>query len=126
MKGGDTRAKAAANGKRVGRPAKPAAAAIPSKDFAARVLARIAEKEDWRILKIEEVRSDEDYAVYLISDAKSGGSFFEGYREKRDGLPMRTVNHLHDKPQEHLVTHTISERWRIALEKAEARVRARS
>jgi hypothetical protein len=35
------------------------------------------------------------------------------------------VNHLHDKPIEHTVTHTLSERFRIALEKAEKRASSR-
>lgn len=42
--------------------------------------------------------------------------------EKRDGKAVHTVNHLHDKPIEHTHTHTISERMRIAMEKAELRV----
>ena len=42
------------------------------------------------------------------------------------GNPRDTVNHLHDKPIEHHVTHTLSERFRIALEKAEKRVSGRS
>lgn len=42
--------------------------------------------------------------------------------DKRDGKAVHTVNHMHDKPMEHLVTHTISERMKLALEKAEKRV----
>jgi hypothetical protein len=38
------------------------------------------------------------------------------------GKPVDTVNHLHDKPLELSVTHTLSERFRIAMEKAEKRV----
>jgi hypothetical protein len=41
------------------------------------------------------------------------------------GRPMDTVNHLHDKPLEMTVTHTLSERMRIAMEKAEKRVSGR-
>lgn len=42
--------------------------------------------------------------------------------DKRDGKAVHTVNHLHDKPQEHLVTLNLSERLRIAMEKATKRV----
>ena len=38
------------------------------------------------------------------------------------GRPVDTVNHLHDKPLEMNVTHNLSERFRIAMEKAEKRV----
>jgi hypothetical protein len=40
----------------------------------------------------------------------------------RDGKPVSTVNHLHDKPMELTVTHTLSEKMRIAMKKAEKRV----
>ena len=46
--------------------------------------------------------------------------------DKRDGKAVHTVNHLHDKPLEMTVMHTISERMKLALEKAEARVRSRN
>ena len=45
--------------------------------------------------------------------------------DKRDGKAVHTVNHLHDKPLEMTVTHTLSERMRIAMEKAEKRVSGR-
>jgi hypothetical protein len=38
------------------------------------------------------------------------------------GRPVDTVNHLHDKPIEHQVTLNLSERFRIAMEKAQKRV----
>ena len=45
------------------------------------------------------------------------------YLEDRSlGRPMDTVNHIHSKPIEHNVTHTLSERFRIAMEKGEKRV----
>jgi hypothetical protein len=43
--------------------------------------------------------------------------------DKAKGKAVITVNHLHDKPIEHNVTHTITERFRIAMEKADQRVR---
>lgn len=43
--------------------------------------------------------------------------------DRAKGKAMITVNHLHDKPLEMTVNHTISERFRIAMEKADKRVR---
>lgn len=42
--------------------------------------------------------------------------------DKAEGKAMQTLNHLHDKPMEHTVTHTLSERFRIAMEKGTKRV----
>jgi hypothetical protein len=42
--------------------------------------------------------------------------------DKARGKAVITVNHLHDKPTEHIVTHTLSERFRIAMQKADDRV----
>jgi hypothetical protein len=86
---------------------KPKAPEVKDKDFAARVLARIG-KPGWRILNIDDVKSDEDYAIWLISGAQ-GGNYFERYREKRDGTPVKTLNHVHDKPIEMNVTHSLAE-----------------
>lgn len=41
------------------------------------------------------------------------------------GRPMDTVNHLHDKPLEMNVNLKLSERFRIAMEKADKRVSGR-
>ena len=38
------------------------------------------------------------------------------------GRPVDTVNHLHDKPIEHNVNLNLSERFRIAMERADKRV----
>ena len=38
------------------------------------------------------------------------------------GNPRTTVNHLHDKPLDVNVTHSVSERLRLAMEKAEKRL----
>jgi hypothetical protein len=43
--------------------------------------------------------------------------------DKAKGKAVITVNHLHDKPIEHTVTLNLSERFRIAMQKAEDRVR---
>jgi hypothetical protein len=41
------------------------------------------------------------------------------------GRPVDTVNHLHDKPIEHNVTLSLGEGMRLAMQKAEERVRSR-
>jgi hypothetical protein len=43
--------------------------------------------------------------------------------DRAKGKAVVTVNHLHDKPIEHNVTVSLSERFRIAMQKAEERVR---
>jgi hypothetical protein len=43
--------------------------------------------------------------------------------DKAKGKAVITVNHLHDKPIEHNVTHSLSERFRMEIEKGEERVR---
>lgn len=43
--------------------------------------------------------------------------------DKAKGKAVITVNHLHDKPMEHTVTHTLSERFRLAMQKGDERVR---
>lgn len=45
--------------------------------------------------------------------------------EQDRGKAVHTVNHLHDKPLDVQVTHTVSERMMKALERAEERVRNR-
>lgn len=43
--------------------------------------------------------------------------------DKAKGKAVVTVNHLHDKPIEHTMTVSLSERFRIAMQKGEERVR---
>ena len=45
--------------------------------------------------------------------------------DRAKGKAVITVNHLHDKPQEHILTLNLSERFRIAMEKAAKRVASR-
>ena len=99
-----------------GPKAKPKAPGVKDKDFAAKVMARIG-KPGWRITNIDDVHSDEDYAIFLVSDPRSGGTYFEAYREKRDGMAVRNLNHMHDKPIQHEVTVTISETVRKIRER---------
>lgn len=42
--------------------------------------------------------------------------------DKAKGKAMITVNHLHDKPIEHNVNLNLSDRFRLAMQKAEKRV----
>lgn len=42
--------------------------------------------------------------------------------DKSEGKALQTLNHLHDKPQEHLVTISLGEGMRLAMQKAEQRV----
>jgi hypothetical protein len=42
--------------------------------------------------------------------------------DRAKGKAVITVNHLHDKPMQHEVTLNLSERFRIAMEKAQKRV----
>ncbi len=44
--------------------------------------------------------------------------------DKAKGKAVITVNHLHDKPIEHNVNVSLSERFRLAMQKAEDRVRS--
>lgn len=46
--------------------------------------------------------------------------------DRAKGKATVTVNHLHDKPIEHNVNLNLSERFRIAMQKAEERVRSRT
>ena len=106
------------------RKLKPESIADGDKNFATRVLARIG-KEGWLgYVDILKVTSSEDYALHLLATT-AGYDQFNKLLDRRYGKPVQTVNHLHDKPLEMTVTHTISERFRIAMEKAERRVSGR-
>jgi hypothetical protein len=90
------------------------------KNFATRVLARVG-KPGWRdYVDVTKVTSDEDYALHLLLTV-SGYDQFNKLLDRKLGKPVQTVNHLHDKPIEMNVTHSLSERFRLALEKAEKR-----
>jgi hypothetical protein len=99
---------------------KPEAVADGDKNFASRVLARIG-KPGWRdFADILKVTSDEDYALHLLATT-AGYDQFNKLLDRKFGKPVQTVNHLHDKPIQHEVNFTLSERFRLALEKAEKR-----
>lgn len=123
-KGGDTRAKAAANGKRVGRPPKPKIESVQDRTAAGRVIAGLelssSAPPTWESLP-PEIRT---WAPHWHSPTQ-GLDCKKYLYDKRDGKAVHTVNHLHDKPLEMTVTHTLSERFRLAMEKAEKRVSGR-
>lgn len=85
-----------------GPKAKPKQPDVKDKTFAARVLDRIG-KEGWQITDLSQVKSAEDYAIWLLS-GKGGGDMFDTLLNRRDGLPVRTVVHVHKEPIQHEVT----------------------
>lgn len=99
-----------------GPKAKPKVPSVKDKGFAARVLERIG-KPGWQVKTLDDVKSAEDYAIWLLSGTQAG-SMFDKLIDRRDGLPIRTVNHLHDKPIEMNVNVSLSE----AVQKARKRV----
>lgn len=102
-----------------GPKAKPKEAPVGDKGFAARVLDRIGELGLVDPKTLKPIKSAEDYALNLLRDpARGGGDHFVKLIDKRDGKPVVTVNHLHDKPIE--VNHTVS--FFDAIERARKRV----
>src|SRR6266496_1099933 len=102
---------------------KPESIADGDKNFATRVLTRIG-KPGWRdYIDIAKVESDEDFALHLLVST-AGYDQFNKLLDRKLGKAVQTVNHVHDKPIEMNVTHSLSERFRLAIEKAEKRVHA--
>lgn len=153
-RGGDRSAIARARGKRVGRPPKERPPEVGDKQFAARVLGKIGGVKwhefreavelyrnpperplDEKAAKAYEppphpkslVKSDEDLVLYhtVCGDLGIESATTRSLIDKRDGKAMHTVNHLHDKPMELNVNLSVSERYRIAIEEGEKRVRER-
>jgi hypothetical protein len=103
-----------------GPKAKPKAPGIRDKSAAARILDalnRPAHSGD--AYEIQRFRAIDNAGVSTSLDLR------KYLYDKRDGKAVHTVNHLHDKPLEMNVTHSLSERFRIAMEKAEKRVSGR-
>jgi hypothetical protein len=109
-------------------------------NVAARVLARAKAEETWlELINLEKERLGLNAPPL---DEKTIAGPFSWYRPnfsiipltnllrylecRAYGNPTDTVNHLHDKPIEHHMTFTLSERFRIALEKGDKRVSGRS
>lgn len=114
----------ARGGKRqgAGRKAYPRPEAVKAdRTFAARLIEAMGREE--KPSDTGEIKAWRD--LWFAADLRVRLDTRKYWYDKRDGKAVHTVNHLHDKPLELNVTHTLSERMKIALEKAEARVRNR-
>ena len=121
-------------GKRLGR---PKSERPTNSTVAAKVLAQAKVESLWlELIDLEKKRLGLDGSAppdKAISGPDYRGNFsiipltnLLRYLEDRAfGRPVDTVNHLHDKPLEMNITHSVSERMLLALQKAEARVRGR-
>lgn len=105
-------------GKKLGRPHKPKLPAIETKAYGQQLLDALNKpaqpNEPYHVMCWRRLTESGDLRIELDSRSR--------IEDRALGKAVHTVNHLHDKPVEHLVTHTISERMRIAIEKAEKRV----
>jgi hypothetical protein len=107
-------------------------------NVAARVLAQAKAEQLWlsmidlerRRLGLNKDGTLSEREKGAITDGEYRGNFsiipltnLLRYLEDRAyGRPVDTVNHLHDKPIEHNLNLNLSERFRIAMEKASKRV----
>jgi hypothetical protein len=90
-KGGDTRAKAAANGKQVGRPAKARFIAA-DKSVATAVLASLDEVAIWRFLLHTDKLEDRTKRDLLTSKERDQiGDHMEYLTNRRDGKPAESI-----------------------------------
>jgi hypothetical protein len=91
-KGGDTRAKAAANGTRVGRPPKAKIIATADKSVASAVLATLDEVAVWRFLLHAEKLEDPKKRDLLTSKERDQiGDHMEYLTNRRDGKPAESI-----------------------------------
>lgn len=108
-----------------GRKPKPAVLPVGDKDHAAQILAKI-----WgpRPHPVPSDPKDDCHCEFCWwwdrahSGRKEDNAMIWRLYEKVYGKAVHTVNHLHDKPLDVNVHHSISERFRIALEKGDKRV----
>lgn len=106
-------------GRRKNEPESPASA--PTKNLASKILAGLGKPNNHGDCKCEECLWKKD-----AEQPGADGSWARKYLwDRRDGKPVSTVNHVHDKPLQLDVTHTVSQRYLAALERAEKRVRDR-
>jgi hypothetical protein len=86
-------------------------------NVARRIKARIKAEEKWiRVIELATAKAERTENTADLRNALE-------YLDNRDlGNTTDNVNHMHDKPLEVNMNHTISERFRIAMEKAEKRV----
>lgn len=122
---------------------RPKAERPTTNDVASRVLAKARAEKLWlSIIELECKRlgigKSGELLVKVNENGVINGPDYQGrfsiiplsnvlrYLEDRAyGRPMDTVNHLHDKPLEVNATLTLGEGMRLAMEKAEQRVRSR-
>lgn len=89
-------------------------------NLARRIKAKIKAEEKW--ILVVELATAKACRTENTADLRNALE----YLDNRDlGNTTDNVNHMHDKPLEMNVTHTLSERMRIAMEKAEKRVSGR-
>jgi hypothetical protein len=112
------------------------------RSIAGRVLNQAKSEKLWLgLIDLERKRLGIDENGKLVAVKKDGDNVIDGpdyqgkfsiipltnllrYLEDRHyGRPVDTVNHMHDKPLEMNVNVTLRERFKLAMEKAEERVR---
>lgn len=91
-KGGDTRAKAAANGKAVGRPPKPKILATSDKSVASAFLASVEEVAVWRFLSHMDAFEDPEKRKLLTRAEQDQMERVMIYQtNRRDGKPAESI-----------------------------------
>jgi hypothetical protein len=91
-KGGDTRAKAAAHGKRVGRPPKAKIVASADKSVASAVLGTLDEIAVWRFLLHADALADPEKRKLLTAGERHEiGDHMEYLTNRRDGKPAESI-----------------------------------
>lgn len=124
------------DGKKLGRPKQQRPT---NANVASRVLATVKAEETWvQLVNLEKERLGLNLPPIPEKAIMGPYSVWRGnvsiipltnllkYLECRAlGNPTDTVNHVHDKAIDVNVTHTLSERMKLALQKAEDRVRNR-
>jgi hypothetical protein len=84
--------------------------------FATKVLERVG-KDGWKdYADLAKVKSAEDLALHYIASGR-GEEQFNRLIDRRYGKAVQTVNHVHDKPVEHVVTFRLAEAMRQGRER---------
>jgi hypothetical protein len=96
-RGGDTRAAAAANGKRVGRPPKPKPEITVSKGVAARILFDLKQEEYWKKRILRTDLTDEQFNDLKIGEKRLAAEGLEYLTDRVEGKPAVAVM---DKPED--------------------------
>lgn len=105
-----------------GRKAKPKIPAAVTTSSAARILSHLGGSFEGKPLP-----SEEKLWLALLADPDKRLRFdvLKYLKDRAEGKAVQTVNHIHDKPIEHNVTMSLGEGMRLAMEKADKRVRDR-